>query len=136
MLNRIKRADELHNQGYNCAQAVVCNYCDLYGIDEKTAFMMAEGFGAGMGSMENTCGAISGLIMLLGLQSSSGTSESLTKAETYKIAKELTAKFKEKNGSFICAELKGLTGKPVKRSCAGCIEDACQIFEEYFSSIK
>ena len=136
MLDRIKLADELHKKGYNCAQAVVCNYCDLFGIDNKTAFIMSEGFGAGMGSMKNTCGAISGLVMLLGLLNSSGTEEKLTKAETYKIVKELTTKFKEKNGSCICEEIKGLTGKPMLRTCSGCIEDACKIFEEYYSNIK
>ena len=35
-LNRKDRAVELHKKGYNCAQAVACNYCDLFGMDEET----------------------------------------------------------------------------------------------------
>jgi len=128
---RVLQAARLHKQGYNCAQAVVCAYCDLFGIDEKTAFMLSEGFGAGMGSMKGTCGAVSGLIMLLGLKNSSGNCENLTKAATYKLVKEASSKFEEKNGTLICSELKGINNGVVLRSCDGCIEDACAIFEEY-----
>lgn len=128
--SRVDNAEVLHQAGMNCAQAVVCNYCDMFGVDKKIAFQMAEAFGAGMGSMEYTCGAVSGLLMLLGLKNSSGTPEKLTKAATYKLGKELINKFKEKNGSVICAELKGLKTNKVLRSCNGCIADACKIFEE------
>ena len=128
--SRIENADALHKSGMNCAQAVVCNYCDLFGVDKKQAFQMAEAFGAGMGSMEYTCGAVSGLLMLLGLKNSSGTPENSTKAATYKLAKDLTNKFKEKNGSVICSELKGLKTGKVLRTCGGCIADACELFEE------
>lgn len=133
MSERLNKANELHKKGYNCAQAVVCAYCDIFGIEEKTAFLLAEGFGAGMGSMQGTCGAISGLVMLLGLKNSSGTVENLTKASTYKLTKEAVESFKNKNGSTICAEIKGLNGQPVLRSCDGCIADACAIFEQYLN---
>ena len=48
MTEREERAQRLHDSGYNCAQAVVCAYCDRFGLDENTAFKMAEGFGLGM----------------------------------------------------------------------------------------
>lgn len=133
MEDRSAKAIELHHKGYNCAQAVICAYADLFGIDERTAFSVSEGFGAGMGGMESTCGAISGMLMLNGLKNSSGTlSEKPTKAATYKTSKELVQIFTEKNGSSICKEIKGLTGGPVLRSCDGCIEDACKIVAESF----
>ena len=59
MTERAERAQRLHDKGYNCAQAVVCAYCDRFGLDENTAFKMAEGFGLGMGLME-VCGALTG----------------------------------------------------------------------------
>ena len=65
MTERAKLAQDFHNQGYNCAQAVVCAYCDLVGLDRETAYKMAEGFGFGMGCME-MCGALSGAFMLAG----------------------------------------------------------------------
>ena len=130
-MDRVKRADELHNQGYNCAQAVACAYCDLFNADEKEVFRMMEAYGLGMGDMKCTCGAVSGMVTLAGLKNSDANLDApKTKGSTYKIAKELTAAFREKNGSVICADLKGVeTGEPL-RSCKGCIEDAARIVEE------
>jgi C_GCAxxG_C_C family probable redox protein len=130
MTQRMKRAAALHEQGYNCAQSVVCAYCDLYGVDENTAFKMSEAFGLGMGMME-TCGALSGAFMLIGLKDSEGSMHpGKTKAQTTKKAREMAEQFKEKNGSYLCRELKGVTDGKVRRSCPGCIEDACQLLED------
>ena len=131
MTDRIKKADELHNKGYNCAQAVACAYCDLFNADEKEVFRMMEAYGLGMGDMKCTCGAVSGMVTLAGLKNSDSNLEApKTKGSTYKIAKELTAAFRDKVGSVICADIKGVeTGEPL-RSCNGCIEDAARIVEE------
>jgi C_GCAxxG_C_C family probable redox protein len=130
MTERMTRAASLHEQGYNCAQSVVCAYCDLFGVDENTAFKMSEGFGLGMGMME-TCGALSGAFMLIGLRDSKGSANpGETKAHTTKMAREMAEKFKEKNGSYLCRELKGVTDGKVRRSCPGCIEDACRLIED------
>ena len=130
-MDRIKKADELHSKGYNCAQAVACAYCDLFNADEKEVFRMMEAYGLGMGDMKCTCGAVSGMVTLAGLKNSDANLDApKTKGSTYKITNELTKAFREKNGSVICADLKGVeTGEPL-RSCKGCIEDAARIIEE------
>lgn len=130
-MDRVKKADELHSKGYNCAQAVACAYCDLFNADEKEVFRMMEAYGLGMGDMKCTCGAVSAMVTLAGLKNSDSNLDApKTKGSTYKIAKELTKAFREKNGSVICADLKGVeTGEPL-RSCKGCIEDAARIVEE------
>ena len=129
MTERAERAQSLHNKGYNCAQAVVCAYCDLFGLDEETAYKMAEGFGLGMGMMD-TCGALSAAFMLAGMQGSKGTEHpGETKAQTYKTTKILAAAFREKNGIYLCRELKGIADDKMRRSCPGCIEDACSLIE-------
>lgn len=130
MENRVEKAEQLYKKGYNCAQAVVCAYCDKFGIDEETAYRMAEGFGGGMGMME-TCGAVTGAFMVAGMKKSAGTDEpGKTKAQTYKINRQITEEFKEKNSTIICRELKGVEDGKVKRECAGCIQDACEILEK------
>ena len=48
-MNRIEKAKELFTNGYNCSQAVVGAYCDLFGMDFETAMKVSEGFGGGMG---------------------------------------------------------------------------------------
>ena len=129
MTERAERAQSLHNKGYNCAQAVVCAYCDLFGLDEETAYKMAEGFGLGMGMMD-TCGALSAAFMLAGMQGSKGTEHpGETKAQTYKTTKMLAAAFREKNGTYLCRELKGIADGKMRRSCPGCIEDACSLID-------
>jgi len=132
MENRILKANEYHKSGMNCAQSVVCAYCDIFGVDKKDAYMMAEGFGAGMG-IQSVCGALTGLFMLIGLKNSAGTPEVPTKAATYKLTKEAANKFAQMNGSIICAELKGITTGKVLRTCDGCIEDACKLAEEFLA---
>lgn len=130
MESRVSNTIEKHKQGYNCAQAVACTYCDLLGFEEETVFRMSEGFGAGMGGMSATCGAVSGAVLLAGLKSSDGELEApKTKGKTYQFSKEIVNRFEEKCGSTICKELKGIgTGTPM-HSCTDCIQDAAKIVE-------
>lgn len=126
-----ERAARLHGNGYNCCQAVLLTFCDELGLDPVTAFKIGEGFGLGMGGMENTCGALSGAIMLAGLKNSDGDLDHpKTKAGTYRISRELTEAFKEKTGALVCRDLKGIDTGKVLCSCPKCIESAVQIVEE------
>lgn len=130
-MDRIQKALENHKKGMNCCQAVACAFADALGMDENTVFAMGEGFGAGMGGMECTCGAISGAVILAGLKSSSKDVENpTTKGKTYKLSKAIVKEFEMKNGSVVCKELKGIgTGTPL-RSCDGCIEDAARLAQQ------
>ena len=131
METRVNETIKRHDKGYNCAQSVACTYCDLVGIDEETMFKLTEGFGAGMGNMEGTCGAVSGACALAGLKQSSGNLNAPdSKGKTYGLAKTILSEFKDQNGSVICKELKGIgTGKAL-RSCADCIQDAAKLAEK------
>ena len=112
---------------------MVCAYCDLVGLDRETAYKMAEGFGFGMGCME-MCGALSGAFMLAGMKNSTGLDQpGTTKGQTYKVTKMLKEKFEQKNGAYLCRDLKGVADGNVRRSCPGCIEDACELIEEYLT---
>ena len=70
-----EKALELHAKGYNCAQAVACAFSDQVDMDEDQLFKVMEGFGAGMGGMHGTCGAISGAVAIVGLMNSKGNSQ-------------------------------------------------------------
>ena len=129
------RAEELHQQKYNCAQAVACAFCEDFGIDHETAAKMAEAFGLGMGVMD-MCGAISGMLMVIGMKHSAGdlSKGKVTKAETYQFAKEYIAKFEELVGSHVCKEIKGVETGTVLCSCGRCIEIATQLTEEFLEN--
>lgn len=130
MSERVEKALSNHKSGYNCAQAVACAYCDLFGVDEAEAFKMTEAFGFGMGTM-GTCGAVSAMAALVGMKLSDGNLDKpSTKKLCYKTMKDMTNQFSEKNKSVICSELKGVNGGSVLRTCDGCIEDAAKIIEE------
>ena len=126
----IEKVFDNHKKGFNCAQAIACAYCGRFGIDEKTAFRMAEGLGFGMGAMED-CGAVTAMAMVTGMKESDGNLDSPgTKKICYGKVKKMIGEFKKKNGSIICSELKGVeTGTPL-RGCGGCIKDAVIIIEE------
>jgi len=110
----------------------LCSYADVLSIDEETLFQISEGFGAGMGGMMETCGAVTAMFMALGLKNSSGDLQACdTKPQTMRLVRELAAKFKDKNGSIVCRELKGVDTGKVLRSCDGCIEDGIRILGEY-----
>lgn len=131
METRVQLAGAKPKQGYNCAQAVACTYCDLVGLDEKTMFRLAEGFGSGMGCTNGTCGAISAACALAGLKNSTANLEAPdSKLSTYALSGAMMNAFEEKIGSSVCREIKGLdTGKPLC-SCLDCILDAARIAEE------
>lgn len=129
---RVAEIKDKHTRGHNCAQIVLCSYAEELGIDEETLFRISEGFGAGMGGMMQTCGAVTAMFMALGLANSSGNLQACdTKPQTMKKVRELAAEFEKKNGSIVCRELKGIDTGKVLRSCDGCIEDGIRILGEY-----
>ncbi|MBR5267692.1 MAG: C_GCAxxG_C_C family protein [Lachnospiraceae bacterium] len=131
MQTRVEETLKRHDRGFNCAQSVACTYCDLVGVDEEMMFRVTEAFGAGMGGMEGTCGAVSGACVLAGMKASTGNLEKPnSKAVSHQLAKEILKRFKEQNGSVVCKEIKGVGTGKVLRSCNDCIKDAAAIAEQ------
>lgn len=131
MESRISDCAALHNMGYNCAQAVACAYADLVGVDKQVLFAATEGLGLGMGGMEGTCGALSGACVICGLAKSGADLERpTTKKDTYKVSREIVARFSEASGATRCRDLKGVGTGEVLCSCPKCIENAARILEE------
>lgn len=122
------QAAEYHARGFNCAQAVACTLAPAVGLDPQIAFTLTEGFGAGMGGMTETCGAISGAVAIMGFAMSDGMENPKTKGQTYKLSREIAKRFGEKNTTTVCGTLKGVgSDKGPLRSCPGCIDDAVEI---------
>ena len=97
---RCEKAVEKKHNGYNCAQAVACSFCKEASMDEDTLKKITQGFGAGLGTMAGTCGAISGAAVVAGLinQDKAGTSQTV---------RSVMNQFKQQNGTVICKDLKG-----------------------------
>ena len=150
---RVSRAVDHFMAGYGCCQSVVAAFCDLYGLDETMAKRIAAGFGGGVGRMRMMCGAVSGLVMLVGLDcGQTEGSDREGKSACYKVVQELLAQSKAENGSVICAEILGLKGyekAPCSyvasprtaeyyktRPCAAKVESAARIFADYLRRKK
>lgn len=113
---RVLKAGRLFKEGgYNCCQAVVLAYCDLFGLDEKTAACLSSGFGGGMGRMREVCGSVSGMVMLSGMLSpADDPSDKAGRTANYALVQEVAGEFRRINGSIICRELLGLDKKPAE----------------------
>ncbi len=53
---------------YNCAQSVLLPYLKIFRMPEDNGLKIASVFGGGMGRMQETCGAVTGAFMVLGLE--------------------------------------------------------------------
>ncbi len=126
-----EKAALLHSQGYNCAQSVCAVFADKLPLDEDTLFKLTEGFGAGTGNLQGSCGALSAAVMIAGLFNSGGKdSEKKTKGQTYRLTSMINKEFEKKAGAIYCKDIKGVGTGKVLRSCDGCIDDAIDIIRD------
>ena len=107
---RVEKAKRLFKEGgYNCCQAVVLAYNDIFGIDDETAAAMSSGFGGGMGRMREVCGSVSGMVMLAGLiRPATDPTVKDWRTANYALVQEMAGEFKGINGSIVCKDLLGL----------------------------
>ena len=107
---RVEKAKRLFKEGgYNCCQAVVLAYNDVFGLDDQTAAALSSGFGGGMGRMREVCGAVSGMVMLAGMiRPASDPSIKDWRTANYALVQKMAGDFKALNGSIVCKELLGL----------------------------
>lgn len=107
---RVAKAKRLFKEeGYNCCQAVVLAYNDLFDVDDKIAASLSSGFGGGMGRMREVCGSVSGMVFLCGLISpAADPSIKEGRTRNYALVQEVAGEFKQMNGSIVCKELLGL----------------------------
>ena len=145
---RVSRAVDNFMAGYGCCQSVIAAFSDLYGMDELTAKRIAAGFDGGVGRLRMMCGAVSGIVMLVGLDcGQTEGSDREGKSACYKVVQQLLARSEQENGSLICAEILGLKGHEKAassyeasprtaeyyktRPCAAKVESAARIFADY-----
>lgn len=148
MSTKSEEAKKLFKGGANCAQAVLGAFTEECGLEFDQAMRMASSFGAGMGRLREVCGAVSGMLMVLGLKEGHyPVGDKLGKDQHYANVQALATEFKSKTGSLICRDLLGL-GKgpdsPVseerteayyrKRPCLELVGLAAQIVENHLHS--
>jgi C_GCAxxG_C_C family probable redox protein len=106
MNSKADQAVVCFNNSFNCSQAVFSTYCESLGLDPTIALKIACAFGAGMGYTGETCGAVTGALMLIGLKyGKTRPEDNQAKEKTYALAQEFVKRFRAIHGSVKCKEL-------------------------------
>ena len=107
-MSNADRAVTCFKQGFSCSQAILSTYGETFGLQRDAALRVAGAFGAGMGRTGNTCGAVTGAFMVIGLKYGKIEAEDEeTKEKAYSLVSEFCKRFESLHGSIVCRELLG-----------------------------
>jgi C_GCAxxG_C_C family probable redox protein len=106
------RAVGLFDSGFNCAESVLSVLSDRLGKWGRNCTgavpCVATGFGGGIGRNGSTCGALSGIVLAIGLAAKRDKASDWDKKyEVYDIVSKTLADFEKRFGSSLCKDLTG-----------------------------
>lgn len=108
-MDNVKQAQSLFLDGYLCSQSVLMTYADMFELNPETAARIAAPFGGGVARRGETCGAVSGAFMVIGLMyGHTSADDHESKEKTYQGVEQFISQFQERNGSILCNQLLGL----------------------------
>ncbi len=140
-MKREEIATNTYNSGYNCAQSVISSFVGEQYLDMKTALKLSSCFGGGM-RMGATCGALTGALMVLGLEKGYSEYSPEAKAEIDARCISLIDSWKKEIGRTDCREILGVdVSDPHAREqarddglfeehCPHCIRTAVRLLEK------
>ena len=133
----------MFRSGFNCAQSVLACAGRGSGMSLDMAVRLGEAFGGGMCHHDQTCGAVTGGLMAIGLKCSRGESrDPAMRQKASQVAAEFMARFEALRGAVSCT---GVLGVDLSRPggveefrqrdlsatvCARAVKDAVEILEE------
>ncbi|MEN6443231.1 MAG: C-GCAxxG-C-C family protein [Methanoregula sp.] len=142
-LTRADDAAAIFKSGFSCSQAVCCAFSDDFGINQETALKLSCGLGGGMAHTGNTCGAVTGALMVIGMKyGRTSLGDLAAREKTYDLSNRFITEFLRRNHSVNCTELVGydlsdpeaLTEakehKVFHTKCAQFVHDAGDILEK------
>ena len=142
-MSKVKSAVCKFKDDLDCAQALLSTYGSEFGLDCEIATKVTDAFSGGMGRMGETCGAVTGAFMVIGLKyGGRATGETQVNNKIHSLVNEFVRRFNFRNGSVEGRELLGcdisnpevFNGKKTrnlfKTSCPKYVQDAAEIIEE------
>jgi C_GCAxxG_C_C family probable redox protein len=142
-MNTIEQSIAYFREGFSCSQALLAAFGPAFGLDRDLALRLADPFGGGMGRMGETCGAVTGAFMVIGLKYGRTQADDKTaKANTHRMVQEFVGRFKGLNDTIVCRDLLGCDistpeglkqaydRKIVSALCPKLVQDAARILEE------
>ena len=105
-MNHAEKARALFLSGCSCSQAVVGAFAGELGLDPDTTLRLASSFGGGMGGMRETCGAVTGMLMVAGMKwGYSETGNQALKTAHYARVRSLVEQFRAEHTTIVCRDL-------------------------------
>lgn len=122
---------------------MLSSFGDQFGLERELALRVAGAFGGGMARMGETCGAVTGALMVIGLKyGKTKAGDEGAREKTYKMVGEFVKRFKSRHSSLLCRELLGYDlSNPEERTaasekglfttlCPQFVKDTTEILEE------
>jgi C_GCAxxG_C_C family probable redox protein len=144
-MGKAEEAIAIFKGGCNCSQSVLSVFAGEFGLDKMTVLKIASGFGGGIGHMGQTCGAVSGAVMVIGLKNNMAPEKTFDfNSNNYAVIGRLVEEFKKRNGTVVCRDLIGFDFSDAEAYrkarkeglfftvCPKLISDAVQILEEIY----
>jgi C_GCAxxG_C_C family probable redox protein len=140
---KVEKAIRSFSADLNCAQSVMMAYTEELKIDPEIALSVSCGFGGGMGRLQETCGAVTGAFMVLGIHNCKKYRDNKDRKEnTYTMIQLFSDKFKLLHGTMDCrlllnCDLRTEEGQRYVQDnklhetvCEKCVSDSIRIIEE------
>lgn len=142
-MNKVQSAVICFEEGFSCSQAVLSTYGPQMDLDRETALGVASAFGGGIAHRGETCGAVAGALMVIGLNCGRiGIDYDDAKWRAYGLAQRFMQEFESRHGSVFCRDLLGYDistpeglesarqeNLPTTR-CINFVRDAAEILDE------
>jgi C_GCAxxG_C_C family probable redox protein len=142
IMSKVDDAVEYFCRGAACSQAILATYGEPFGLSRDQALKLASGFAGGM-RLGETCGAVTGAFMVLGLKHAGTNCDQFDgRAGVYAALRDFVTQFEQRNHTVVCKELLGCdistpdglqkaTREGLFRTiCPNLVRDAAEILEE------
>lgn len=126
-MDRVQLACSFFKEGFSCSQAVLSAFTDLFNLDLKTSLKISQPFGGGIAHRGETCGAVSGAFMVIGLRfGRTAAEDTQAREKTYETVREFIKRFEKSRGTIIC---KNLLGKDLSTEMGWRLAEEEKLFE-------
>ncbi len=146
-MQKIKAITEAHEQGFNCAASILGVYGPEFQIERNTALRLAGSLGGGLARQGETCGAVTGALLVIGLHmGATDPADQAVKDACYQAGERFMEEFCRRNGTVLCRELLGCDISSAEglqfardqqlfaKFCGEYVHSAAEILEEMLAS--
>ncbi len=108
-MNESATAQKLFDEGHACSQSMLAAFAHRYNMPQELALKLSSSFGGGMGHQGMICGAVTGALMVLGLDSGRvHQDDDVSREKNDILVQKFFSRFLEKHNTLICNELTGV----------------------------